>query len=273
MIRVAVSGATGRMGRQVVSLVTKQPDMEIVAAFAGPQSPYEGSDIGEVAGVGKLSVFVSSIDKIKEELREAKPDVLVDFSVPEGTLQAVRAAADYGVKLVIGTTGFTPEQMSEIEETIRRSGISAVISPNFSIGVNVFWHLLQVAASFLSDYDVEIVEIHHKHKKDAPSGTALKAAELIASVLGRDLEKNAVYGRRGRVGERKPEEIGIHAVRGGDVVGDHTVFFLGDGERIEITHRAHSRLAFAQGVIKAIRFIVSRGEPGRIYGMKDVLGL
>jgi 4-hydroxy-tetrahydrodipicolinate reductase len=211
---------------------------------------------------------------LEDTLKKARPDVLVDFTVANAAVEAIKVAARNGIDLVVGTTGFTKGQAEEIEEAIKKGGVSAVISPNMATGVNVFFKVAQdIAATLGREYDIEIIEAHHKHKKDAPSGTALKIGELIAKALGRDLDAIGIFGRKGAIGERSKEEIGIHAVRGGDIVGDHTVLFAGDGERLEIVHRAHSRQAFVNGAIKAIRFVHERGKKGKIYSSWDVLGI
>jgi 4-hydroxy-tetrahydrodipicolinate reductase len=258
MIKVAVNGATGRMGRLIVKNVSEDGQLELVQAFDVSRI---GEDAGEVAGVGKLGVAITSAS----DLEKLDADIVIDFSVPDGALNVLRAAKDKGVKAVVGTTGFTQEQKEEIEEISK--DIPIVLSPNFSVGVNVFWKLIERAAELLKGYDVEIVEIHHRFKRDAPSGTALKAAEVIKRVIG---ERETVFGREGEA--LRGDEIGVFAVRGGDVVGEHTVYFIGMGERVEITHRAQSREAFSRGAIRAARWIAEVDKPG-MYSMDDVLGL
>ncbi|MGZ7159178.1 MAG: 4-hydroxy-tetrahydrodipicolinate reductase [Methanobacterium sp.] len=272
MIEVAVTGANGRMGSKIIKSVLLQDDMKVVAAIEIPQTPLEGKDIGEVLGIGKIGVPINGAEKLAEVLKEKKPDVLVDFTIASAAVNAIKTSAKYGVNIVVGTTGITDEQMDELSEVIAESNIRAVISPNMAVGVNVFFKVIKDLARILSDYDIEIIEAHHKHKEDAPSGTAFKAYEIIADELGRNKNESCVYGRQGLVGARSEEEIGIHAVRGGDIVGDHTVLFAGDGERIELIHRAHSRQSFVNGVIKAIRFVIDAPE-GKISNMVDVLGL
>ncbi|AEA47929.1 4-hydroxy-tetrahydrodipicolinate reductase [Archaeoglobus veneficus] len=259
MIRVAVAGAAGRMGRLIIKNVVEDKELELAQAFDVREV---GKDAGELAGVGKTGVSVIHASEMEEKL---DADVLVDFTTASAAVENIRIASQKGVKLVVGTTGFTEEQKKQIEEYCK--AVPAVVSPNFSVGVNVFWKLLEAAASYLSNYDVEIVEIHHRFKRDAPSGTAVKAAEVIKSVIG---EREVVTGRSGEC--PRSDEIGVFAVRGGDVVGEHTVFFIGMGERVEITHRAWSRQAFAGGAIKAVKWIAGINKPG-IYGMADVLGL
>ena len=263
MIRIAVTGACGKMGGLIIENVLKSGDMKLVSAIDVTNT---GKDIGDVMRIGKLDVPVWDANDIKTVLEKTKPDVLIDFTVAQAAVKNVIAGAEKKVNLVVGTTGFTPEQRASMEKAIKENKVAAVISPNFSIGVNVFWGLLADAAKRLSDYDIEIIEAHHNQKKDAPSGTALKAAEIISKTLG---GKDFVHGRHGLSPRQK--EIGIHAVRGGDIVGDHTVLFAGDGERIEIKHQAHSRQAFASGAVKAASW-VSKASPG-IYEMRDVLGI
>lgn len=251
------------MGGLVIENVLRSKDMELVSAI---DMTNVGKDIGEVMRAGKLNVPVGDANDIDKILERSKPDVLIDFTIAPASVKNVVAAARGKVNLVIGTTGFTPEQRGQMETAIKSSGVAAVISPNFSIGVNVFWGLLAEAAKNLSDYDIEIIEAHHNQKKDAPSGTAVKAAEVLSKTLG---GKDLVYGRQGISPRNK--EIGIHAIRGGDIVGDHTVLFAGDGERIEIKHQAHSRQAFAKGAVRAAQWVCS-ARPG-VYEMADVLGV
>lgn len=270
-VRVAVAGAYGRMGREIVKAIAQQDDLELALAV---DVNGLGRDAGEAAGTDPLGVPITPPDGLSRALKTSGAGVLVDFTNPDAAITNARAAADAGVDLVIGTTGLKKEELSEIEELVKRRGISAVISPNMATGVNVFFRLVRDAAEALGDeYDVEIIEVHHRRKRDAPSGTALRTAALVAESLGRDVEPHTVFGRQGMVGERKKEEIGVHAVRAGDVVGDHTVLFAGDGERIEITHRAHSRQAFVKGVLKAIRFLAQRAGRGKTYSTWDVLGI
>jgi 4-hydroxy-tetrahydrodipicolinate reductase len=263
MINIAVTGACGKMGGLIIENVLRSKNMELVAAIDVTNI---GRDIGEVMRTGKLNVPVTDANDIEKVLEKSKPDVLIDFTIANAAVKNVTACARKKVNLVVGTTGFSPEQRSVMNKAIKENGIAAVISPNFSIGVNVFWGLLAEAARRLKDYDIEIIEAHHNQKKDAPSGTAVKAAEVISKTLG---GKELVYGRHGLAPRQK--EIGIHAVRGGDIVGDHTVLFAGDGERIEIKHQAHSRQAFAKGAVTAAAW-VSSALPG-IYEMADVLGI
>ncbi|MDK2790552.1 MAG: 4-hydroxy-tetrahydrodipicolinate reductase [Methanothermococcus sp.] len=269
MIRVAVTGALGRMGSNIIKTICENEGMEVVAAIDIPNHPKKGEDIGELIGIGKINVPLETSDNLENVIKESKPDVLVDFTAPAPCVETAKIAARNGVNLVIGTTGFTEEQKKEIENAIKENKIAATISQNYAIGVNIFFKTLEFLAKKLGDYDIEIVEMHHKFKKDAPSGTALRAAEIIQNNLNRD--SKLIFGREGLVGERSKEEICIHALRGGDVVGDHTVIFAGDGERLELTHKASSRQAFVNGVILAVRFISEKKEG--IYNTFDVLGL
>lgn len=272
MIDVALTGAGGRMGAKIIKTILQQDDMNLVAAIEVPNTPLAGKDIGEVIGVGNIGVEVTPADKLNEVLLEKKPDVLIDFTIAEAAVANIKTTAECGINVVVGTTGFSDEQMKEMEEAIENNTVRAVIAPNMAVGVNVFFKVLKDLAPILEDYDVEIIEAHHKHKADAPSGTAVRAFEIIAEELNRDKNQAGVYGRKGMVGARTPEEIGMHAVRGGDIVGDHIVLFAGDGERLEIVHRAGSRQAFVNGVMKAVRYVVN-AEEGKISDMGDVLGL
>lgn len=266
MIDVVVAGAAGRMGSRIVALLRETEGFRLAAALERPGHPALARDAGELAGVGASGVPVT--DDATAALAEGR--VLVEFTTPEASLEHLRLAATQGARAVIGTTGFTKAQLAEIEALARR--VPVLLSPNMSVGVNLAFRLLAQMASVLGDdYDVEITEIHHRGKKDAPSGTALRMAEVIAQALGRDLAKVGVYGRQGMTGERTPSEIGVQALRAGDVVGEHTVVFGGLGERLELTHRAHSRDTFARGALRAVRFIAAAG-PG-LYSMQDVLGL
>jgi 4-hydroxy-tetrahydrodipicolinate reductase len=272
MINVAVTGACGRMGSKIIKTILEQEDMNVVAAIESPNTPFEGKDVGEIIGIGEIGVEVNGAEKLSDVLKNKKPHVLVDFTIANAALETIKTSSENGVNLVVGTTGISDEQMEEIKGTISKYQTRAVISPNMAVGVNVFFKVIKDLANIIGDYDVEIIEAHHRHKKDAPSGTAVKAAEIIAGELNRNLDDVGVYGRKGIVGERTDEEIGIHAVRGGDIVGDHTVLFAGDGERLEIVHRAHSRQSFVSGVIKAIRYVIN-ADKGHISDMGDVLGL
>lgn len=272
MIKVAVTGASGRIGSKIIKALLQEDDMEVVAALGSPYTPLEGRDVGELLDIGKMGVNLNGAQNLTPVLKENNPEVLLEFTRADSAVHNIKTAAECGVDVVVGTTGFSDKQLHEIKDYITENKIKAVISPNMAIGVNVFFNVIQDLAKILSDYDMEIIEAHHRQKADAPSGTALKAYEIMTEALGRDSEKCAVYGRQGMVGARKPEEIGIHTIRGGDIIGDHTVLFAGAGESFEITHRAQNRQAFVTGVIKAVRYVLGAPE-GKISDMMDVLDL
>lgn len=264
-LRIAITGASGRMGRMLIEAVLAAPDCRLAAALDRADSPALGQDAG--AFLGQTSGVLISAD-LRAGLSQA--DVLIDFTRPEGTLAHLALCAELGVKVVIGTTGFSPEQKQQITAFAQRTAI--MMAPNMSVGVNVVLKLLQQAAQALSQgYDIEIIEAHHRHKVDAPSGTALQMGEVVAQALGRDLKSCAVYGREGVTGERDPSTIGFATVRGGDIIGDHTVLFAGIGERIEISHKSSSRSTYAQGSLRAARFLA--GQPHGLFDMGDVLGM
>jgi 4-hydroxy-tetrahydrodipicolinate reductase len=264
-LRIAVAGASGRMGRMLIEAICAADDMVLAGALDIVGCPVLGQDAS--AFLGKSSGVAITSD-LQQGLANAQ--VLIDFTRPEGTLAHLALCRQLGVKAVIGTTGFTDVQKAEINEHARH--IAIMMAPNMSVGVNVMLGLLDQAARALNEgYDIEIIEAHHRHKVDAPSGTALKMGEVVAAALGRDLKACAVYGREGVTGERDPSTIGFATIRGGDVVGDHTVLFAGTGERIEITHKSSSRAGYAQGSLRAARFLASR-QTG-LFGMEDVLGM
>jgi 4-hydroxy-tetrahydrodipicolinate reductase len=253
------------MGRALVEALAQAGDFQIKAALERSDSPFLGKDAGELVGA-PCGVQISA--DLERSL--AGCDVLVDFTRPEATLKHLEICRSRGIRMVIGTTGFTPEQKKLISAASR--DVAMVMAPNMSVGVNLTFRLLELAAKVLNEgYDVEIIEAHHRHKVDAPSGTALRMGEVIAQALGRDLAECAVYGREGVTGERKPATIGFASVRGGDIVGDHTALFAGTGERVEITHRAASRATFALGALRAARFLA--GKKSGLFDMQDVLGL
>ncbi|MCX7803991.1 MAG: 4-hydroxy-tetrahydrodipicolinate reductase [Planctomycetota bacterium] len=262
-VRIAVSGAAGRMGRRVIEMAMADPDIRLVAAIESPGHPWVGRHLTDVAHVAGSEVCVA--DRLSPEDRV---QVIIDFSTPEGAVERARDAANLGAALVTGTTGLSEGQADEIGEISGR--VPVLRAANFSIGVNMLLKLVKGAAEALGEaFEVEIVEAHHHGKADAPSGTALAIAEAIAGARGRPLEKDAVYGRRGRTGPRRPSEIGIHAVRMGDVVGEHTVYFAAPGERLVIGHIATSRDAFASGALRAAKWIA--GRPAGMYTMSDML--
>jgi 4-hydroxy-tetrahydrodipicolinate reductase len=266
MIKAIVAGAGGRMGGRIIHMVAGTEGIELAGAFERPDSDAVGKDAGLVAGAGELGVTVSdSLDKVIDS-----GDVIIDFTFHEATVRHAEKAADKGRAMVIGTTGFSPEEYGRIEELSEK--FPCVLAPNMSVGVNLLYKLLETAARVLGDdYDVEIVEAHHRMKKDAPSGTALQLGRVVAQALGRDFDKVAVFERNGLIGERSRQEIGIQTVRAGDIVGEHTVLFGGIGERVEITHKASSRDTFAKGAVRAALWIA--GKPAGLYNMQDVLGL
>ncbi len=262
--RVCIAGASGRMGRMLIEAVHAADDCTLSGALDLPHSPALGQDAAAFLGHTSGVPIAADLGTL------AGSQVLIDFTRPEGTMAHLRACVQHGVKLVIGTTGFSEEQKAEIAEASQH--IAIMMAPNMSVGVNVTLKLLEMAAQAMATgYDIEIVEAHHRHKVDAPSGTALKMGEVIADALGRDLKDCAVYERYGHTGERDPSTIGFATVRGGDVVGDHTVMFLGTGERIEITHKSSSRATYAQGSLRAVRFLADK--PYGLYDMFDVLNL
>ena len=266
MTRIAITGAAGRMGRCLIEACQQTDGLDVSAALEHPGSSLLGSDAGELAGIGKLDVTVGT------ELAAvtADFDVLIDFTRPEPTLANLEICRQAGRRMVIGTTGFNEEQKARITAAAR--DIAIVFAPNMSVGVNLCLKLLDMAARVLGDdVDVEIIEAHHRHKVDAPSGTALRMGEVVAAALGRDLKSCAVYGREGHTGERDSQTIGFETIRAGDIVGDHTVMFAGSGERVEITHKASSRITFANGALRAAAWLVQ--QDAGLYDMQDVLGL
>lgn len=262
-LNVAVIGAAGRMGERIISLIGQSKDMTLGAAIERPDHPRLGQ---EVESHGSRVCLMSDL---KEAL--SRVEVAIDFTSAQQSLVTAPIAAALRKPLVIGSTGFSPSQTEALKRCVQDI-IPCVLSPNMSMGVNLLFRLVNLVAQvFKDDYDVEIVEVHHRLKKDAPSGTALRLAEAVAEGLHRDLGRTGVYGRKGLVGERTMEEIGVHAVRAGDIVGEHTVLFAGAGERLELTHRAHSRDTFARGALKAAQWVQGK-KPG-LYSMEDVLGL
>ncbi|PYN08979.1 MAG: 4-hydroxy-tetrahydrodipicolinate reductase [Candidatus Rokuibacteriota bacterium] len=262
---IVVGGAAGRMGSRIVAL-HREAGLRLAAALEAPGHRALGRDAGEVAGAGVLGVPLTG-DAAAAITRDR---VLIEFSVPEASLEHLRLVARAGARAVIGTTGFSAAQREEIATLARQAAI--LVAPNMSVAVTLAFSLLRTMAKALGDdYDVEITEVHHRYKKDAPSGTAVRMAEIVAEALGRDLRKVGVYGREGLPGERSGKEIGVMSLRSGDVVGEHTVSFGTLGERLELTHRAHSRDTFARGALRAVRWIAGRG-PG-LYSMHDVLGI
>ena len=264
-LNIAIAGSSGRMGRALLEAVAHAPDARLVAALERAGSPYRGKDAGELIGA-PCGIYIS--EDIASGLSGA--DVLIDFTRPEGTLAHLPICRAKGVKIVIGTTGFSGEQREELNAAAR--DVPIVMAPNMSVGVNISLKLLELAARVLDEgYDVEIVEAHHRHKVDAPSGTALRMGEVIARARGRNLREVGVYAREGITGERVAGTIGFATVRGGDIVGDHTAIFAGTGERIEISHKASSRATFAEGALRAARFLADKQRG--LFDMQDVLEL
>jgi 4-hydroxy-tetrahydrodipicolinate reductase len=266
MTRVAVVGAAGRMGKTLIEAVMLHDSLTLGAATERAGSSLLGADAGELAGVGKLGVTLTDdLAKVAGDF-----DVVIDFTVPAATLYHLEVCAQHGKRLVIGTTGFDDAGKARIAEVAAANGI--VFAPNMSVGVNLCLKLLALTAQVIGeDYDIEIVEAHHRHKVDAPSGTALRMGEVVADALGRDLGEVAVYGREGITGERDPKTIGFETIRAGDVVGEHSVWFATEGERIEIVHKASSRMTFARGAARAAHWLMD--QPAGLYDMQDVLGL
>lgn len=263
-VRIAISGASGRMGRMLIETVLADPQTKLAAALDIATSPAIGKDAGDFMGQA-TGVAISSDTKVL-----AGCDVLIDFTRPDATLQYLASCKAHGVRAVIGTTGFDAAGLKTIHDFA--TGTGAVFAPNMSVGVNITLKLLEAAGRYLSEgFDIEVIEAHHRHKVDAPSGTALKMGEVVAKAAGRSLPDVARYERVGHTGERGAKEIGFSVIRGGDIVGDHTVLFAGTGERIEITHKSSSRATYAQGAVRAAKFLMQK--PSGLYDMQDVLGL
>lgn len=263
-IKVAITGATGRMGKTLIQAVNDAQGLELSAAIQRPGSTLIGADAGELAGIGRIGV------PIKEELAGADYDLLIDFTLVDPCLKHIEIARAEGKAVVIGTTGFSAEQRQVIDRVAQE--IPLVLAPNTSVGITLCLHLLRQMAPILAEEsDIEIIETHHRHKVDSPSGTAVRLGEVIAESLGRDLSECAIYGREGIGEPRDRDTIGFATVRGGDVVGDHTVLFASEGERIELTHKASSRMTFAKGAVRAAKWLSS--QPAGLYDMQDVLGL
>lgn len=266
MVNCIVTGAAGRMGRRIIDILLETDGTDVVCATERPGHEIVGMDIGDYLGLGKKDCYIS--DKLENVIDCG--DVVIDFTFPEASLEHLKVAAKKKKPMVIGSTGFKEEQLKEVKKLAKKAPV--VLAPNMSVGVNLLLKVLADIATVLDeDYDVDIVETHHRHKKDAPSGTALKMAQVIAKARGRNLDKVGVFERRGNIGERKRGEIGVQTLRVGDVVGDHTVIFGCMGERVEITHKASSRDVFARGAVRAAQWVVGK-EPG-LYDMQDVLGI
>lgn len=266
MVRIGVAGAAGRMGQSLIRSCQDTEGVALAAAIERPDCEWIGRDAGEVSGLTHLAVPLrADLARLRGQI-----DVLIDFTRPEATLEHVRQCADQGIRMVIGTTGFGPSQRAVIETAAR--SIAIVMAPNMSVGVNLVLKLLQLTARTIGEYcDIEIVEAHHRHKVDAPSGTALRMGEVVARTLGRDLRQCATYGREGCTGERDRQTIGFSTIRAGDIVGEHTVMFADDGERVEISHKASSRQTFARGALRAAQWVTA--QSAGLFDMQDVLGL
>ena len=266
MLKSIVVGASGRMGNRIIHAINETEGIELVGGVEFKGHPAIGRDAGEAVGLGKLNIDIK--DNLEEVVHMG--DVIIDFTNNTASMDHLKVAAENNIPIVIGSTGFSPQQMEEARELSKKT--RCVISPNMSAGVNLLFQIIRNIAVVLKDeYDIEIIEAHHRFKKDSPSGTAMKIAQILAETLKRDIDEVGVYGRKGNIGERTQKEIGIQAVRAGDIVGDHTVIFGGLGERLEVTHRAHSRDGFARGAVKAAKWVVHQ-ENG-LYDMQDVLGL
>lgn len=263
-IKAIVVGAAGKMGSRIIHIIKETPSIELYRAIERPDHPSIGKDIGEIIGLGKVGI------PLEGKLKRAGGDVIINFTNPKTSIESLEFAKETGSAGVIGTTGMSPEQIGRIKDLSK--SVRCVFSPNMSVGVNVMFRIVQEVAQVLGpEYDIEIFEAHHRLKKDSPSGTAVKIGELIAKAIGRDFGQVGVYSRKGMVGERTKEEIGMQVIRAGDIVGEHTVLFGGVGERLEIIHRAHSRDNFARGAIRAALWVVN--QPNGLYDMQDVLGL
>ena len=266
MIRIAVTGAAGRMGKTLVQAIQMADGLVLGAAFEHPENPDIGADAGELAGVGRLGVVLQADAKLAVDAF----DVVIDFTVPAATLALASVCSANDKAMVVGTTGFSDDELKELQAV--GQDIALFMAPNMSVGVNLVFKLIEIAARALGDsVDVEVIEAHHRHKIDAPSGTAVRMGEVLAQALGRDLNNDAIYGRQGITGARDRQTIGFSTIRGGDIVGEHTVMFAGEGERIEITHRAQSRMNFAQGALRAARYVHEKA-PG-LYDMQGLLDL
>ncbi len=268
MIQTAIIGAAGRMGRALIAATIADPELELAAAVEVPGSPSIGQDAGTLAGCGAAGVTLT--EDLNTALEQA--DAAIDFSAREATLKNARAAAAANCAFVIGTTGLPDEDREALEE-LAVNGAKIVFAPNMSVGVNLLFHLADEVGRILAQgYDIEVVEMHHNRKKDAPSGTAARLGEILAAATNRDYKRDTRHGRHGMIGARTKQEIGMHALRGGDVVGEHTVIFATDGERVELTHKASSRQTFAKGAMRAVKFL-AQAPADRLYDMQDVLGL
>jgi 4-hydroxy-tetrahydrodipicolinate reductase len=268
-VRIAVAGALGKMGRSLLKVAAADPQVKVVGAWQRPESPLLGKDSGELAGIGRLEVPLAGAPH--EALSKAQ--VAIDFTSPAATQKVLALAVQMKKPLVVGTTGLDAKELAGLKAASKK--IPLVFSSNYSVGVNLLWKALDLVARHTGDdFDIEVIEAHHHFKKDSPSGTAMTTAEVLAKAVGRDLAAWARYGRpKGNIGPRQPREIGLHTVRGGDIVGDHTVLFAGTGERLEFKHQAHSRDNFALGAVRAAKWLVQKKKKPGLYSMADVLGI
>jgi len=266
VLNIAVTGAAGRMGRALITACDLNENTQLSAAIERPGNTLVGSDAGDLAGLGPLNIKVS--DNLEAVIDSF--ETLIDFTSPQSSLQNIETCVKHGKSIIIGTTGFDEAGKQKISEAAK--SIAVVFAPNMSVGVNLCLKLLDTAARILGDdVDIEVIEAHHRHKVDAPSGTAIRMGEVVANALGRDLAESAVYGREGITGARDRKTIGFETIRAGDIVGDHTVLFAAEGERVEITHKASSRMTFANGAVRAANWL--QHQPAGLYDMQDVLGL
>ncbi|MHA1680828.1 MAG: 4-hydroxy-tetrahydrodipicolinate reductase [Promethearchaeota archaeon] len=274
-MKIAIFGADGSMGHHVTRLALDGGDVEIVGAFSEEGSPDLGVDIASLVGHSPVGVNIADISNLAEKLNACQPDVIIDFTIAKATELNAKIVLDCGIKLVVGTTGLSQQFIGDLDAKARAVGVPLVLASNMAVGMNLFMNVVGMVAGALKDWDIEIIEAHHHRKRDSPSGTALTLASIISRALDADLDSIAKYGRGKGPNKRKigGKELGIHAVRAGDIVGDHTVLFAGPGERIELVHRAHDRSCFASGALIAAKYLMKEGlEPG-IHSMKEVLGL
>lgn len=266
MVRAIVAGAAGRMGGRIVHVLQQSKEVSLAAAFERPNHPGVGRDVGQIMGLGSLGIKMAG--SLKDVIDTG--EVVIDFTTPSGTIENLRVASSHGLSVVIGTTGISADMLKEVAELAKMT--RCVMSPNMSVGMNVMFRIAAETARHLGkDYDMEILEVHHRLKKDAPSGTAMRLAQILAASTGRNLNEVAVYERKGMIGERTEKEIGIQTWRAGDITGEHTIMFGGIGERLELIHRAHNRDNFARGAVRAAAWVVN--QPNGLYDMQDVLGL
>ncbi len=271
-IKIAILGADGKMGRMITQNILNDPDLQIISAYTMDNSPNIGQDIGALVGKGKIGVIIENTNTFSQACKDHKMDIIIDFTIADATEKQSIIAIENGIPIVVGTTGLSDDFTSKFIKLCEEKKCSAVIGTNFATGVNIFFKLAEIVAQYVKGWDIEIIESHHHHKKDSPSGTAMTTAENIAKVLHQNLTEIVKYGREGysprQFGEK---EIGIHSIRAGDIIGDHTVLYAGTGERIELTHRAHNREGYAAGSITAAKYLYNHGNEGRIIKMPEIL--